>query len=339
MQRRRDRVGAPRRLVDGLRDARAEAYSRRVARRLCLAACLTAEALVCSTMASLKAQNPPGRRDTSGTAPGALTLVGIVTDASGAAVPAAVVALIGTADTTVTDDSGRFVLRGPRSGAYMLSVRRLGFEPQRLAVSVSSERAARRHGDSDPRGARITDGHDHGRRTAGVSRRRLRHPHARRVGILPDLRSNPSEAGDGVWGLAEGCAWPGAPAPPPPARPGWTVNSKRSGCVSYVVDGKPQAVFTPRVASAAPPGQQLGPGTRVGTVLDQGSPDEVIDAQNVGAIEVLRVLGATGTIRIERMCAGGRLDPNSFGAACEPCSPRRQHGNQQRTQGASCATS
>ena len=54
----------------------------------------------------------PARRASTDTAPGALTLVGSVTDASGAAVPAAVVALIGTNDTTVTDDSGRFVLHG-----------------------------------------------------------------------------------------------------------------------------------------------------------------------------------------------------------------------------------
>ena len=53
------------------------------------------------------------------------------------------VALIRTNDTTVTNDSGRFVLQAPRSGAYMLNVRRLGFEPQRLAVSISPERAGR----------------------------------------------------------------------------------------------------------------------------------------------------------------------------------------------------
>ena len=65
---------------------------------------------------------------------------------------------------------------------------------------------------------------------------------------------------------------------------GWMISSKRSGCVSYVLDGVPLHVVKP-VIVAGTPGQQLGPGTPVGTALVPDSPDNYIDANAPGAIE------------------------------------------------------
>src|SRR5215469_2832114 len=59
----------------------------------------------------------------------AATLSGRVVQPTGSPVAAAILGLLGTSDTTSTDDAGHFVIRASQGGAYMLSVRRLGFQP------------------------------------------------------------------------------------------------------------------------------------------------------------------------------------------------------------------
>ncbi len=68
-------------------------------------------------------------------------LVGRVIQSDGTPVVGAAVGLFGTRDTTSTSDSGRFALGAAPSGAHMLWVRRLGFEPARVPVTISSNRS------------------------------------------------------------------------------------------------------------------------------------------------------------------------------------------------------
>ena len=65
----------------------------------------------------------------------------------------------------------------------------------------------------------------------------------------------------------------------------WYVLSLHSGCVSYVVDGQPLNVVDGYVVIGTP-GQVLAPGSPVYTAIGAASPDEFIDAHDVGAIEV-----------------------------------------------------
>ena len=225
------------------------------------------------------------RRASTDTAPAALTLVGTVTDASGAAVPSAVAALIGTDDTTVTDDSGRFVLHAPRSGAYMLSVRRLGFAPQRLAISFSPEhpgRASVTLSRTVPVLPTVT--------TTAAERRGYRD-----VGFDDRMRAGLGyfltydqivrKQATGFGELLKGIPGLVLQYSPDPSRPGWIVKSRSSGCVSYMVDGQPIAAVKPSIA-VAKPNEPLGVGNPIGTVLIPDSPDKFIDADAAGAIEV-----------------------------------------------------
>ena len=211
--------------------------------------------------------------------------MGSVRDASGIAAPAAVVALIGTHDTTVTDDSGRFVLHAPRAGAYLLSVRQLGFAPQRLAISFSPEHAAHAAVTltrTVPVLPTVT--------TTAAERRAYRDvgfDDRMRAGVGYFLtydqivRKQAPAFGD----LLKGIPGLGLVHAPHLGDDGWMVTSKRSGCVSYMIDGKPQPMVKPELKIGTAPGQQLGPGTPIGTVLVPASPDLFIDADNTGAIE------------------------------------------------------
>lgn len=70
------------------------------------------------------------------------TVVGRVMDSSGQGVAGALAALIGTDDSALSDDQGRFTLRAPQFGAYVIGVRRLGFRPERLVTTLSPERTS-----------------------------------------------------------------------------------------------------------------------------------------------------------------------------------------------------
>ena len=58
----------------------------------------------------------------------------------GTPVQGATVGVIVSDDSTVTSDSGRFVLRHLTAGAHVLWVHGVGFEPARVAITLSSER-------------------------------------------------------------------------------------------------------------------------------------------------------------------------------------------------------
>ncbi len=220
------------------------------------------------------------RRTSTDTTTGALTLTGTVTDASGAAIGAAVVALIGTDDSTSTDDRGRFVLHGPRAGAYMLGVRRLGFAPQRQTVSLSTEHAAHvvvtmTHvvpvlptitTTADERRAYRDVGFDG--RSAGVGQF---------LTYEQIVRRQATAAGDLLKGLL------GIVAKMTPTGE-WMISSARSGCVSYMLDGQSLSAVDGYVVAGSP-GQPLRPGQRAYTAFGAASPDEFIDAHDVGAIE------------------------------------------------------
>ena len=220
---------------------------------------------------------PPVRASTD-TAPGALTVAGSVTDTSGAVVGGAIVALIGGHDTTVTDDSGRFVLHLPQAGAYTLSVSRLGFAPQYLAGSVSSERASRvtvtlirpvpvlpTITTTDERRAYQDVGFD--RRSAGAGY----------FLTYDQIARKQAKAFGDLLVSAPGLVLVRGPQ-------GWMVSNARFSCVSYMVDGHPLSVDRPYVV-AGTPAHQLAPGDRVGTAIGVASPDGFIDANDVGAIE------------------------------------------------------
>lgn len=61
--------------------------------------------------------------------------------ADGTPVPGATVGILASSDSTVTSDSGRFALHSVTPGAHMLWVHGVGFEPVRVAVTVSPERS------------------------------------------------------------------------------------------------------------------------------------------------------------------------------------------------------
>ena len=73
-------------------------------------------------------------RDT--TPAGGAAFAGRVTDSAGTPVAQAVVLLAGTTDSAVTNDDGYFVLRNLAPGAYLVSVGRIGFRPERFATTL-----------------------------------------------------------------------------------------------------------------------------------------------------------------------------------------------------------
>ena len=78
--------------------------------------------------------------NTHGARPGRAVLSGQVVRTDGAGpFPGALVTIAGTGDTTVTDDSGKFVLRGLPSGTRTLKVRAVGWEPQTMPVELTRQ--------------------------------------------------------------------------------------------------------------------------------------------------------------------------------------------------------
>lgn len=78
----------------------------------------------------------PGAAPTSSVRRGNAILTGRVLDPNGAGLPRARVSVNGDSAVTLSDAEGRFELRSLRSGTRTLSVRRLGFEPVELPVSL-----------------------------------------------------------------------------------------------------------------------------------------------------------------------------------------------------------
>jgi CarboxypepD_reg-like domain/Carboxypeptidase regulatory-like domain len=85
---------------------------------------------------------PAATVSTHGAHPGRAVLTGQVVRTDGAGpFPGALVTIAGTGDTVVTDDSGKFVLRGLPSGTRTLKVRAVGWEPQTMPVELTRQTA------------------------------------------------------------------------------------------------------------------------------------------------------------------------------------------------------
>ena len=73
------------------------------------------------------------------TVPSRAQLVGRIVRPDGAPVSGAAVEVVGTHDTATTDATGHFTIRAGQPGPYVVSVRRLGFEPSRFAATFTSQ--------------------------------------------------------------------------------------------------------------------------------------------------------------------------------------------------------
>jgi len=201
------------------------------------------------------------------------TLAGRVIDTDGTPIAQAVVALVGTADSTATSDDGRFAVHNAPPGAYMVSIRRLGFRPERFAATLAlgqtrdatiilsrfvpvlptvtttaSERAAYRAVGFDQR-MRAGQGQF-------LTYDQIVHKQATEfTQLLQGMR--------GIW-LTQN-----------PKQFGTSVAGTRGvgSCVAYVVDGVPQH-------------QMMEHDPFSNTSIGPESPDNLIDLSQVGAIEV-----------------------------------------------------
>ena len=68
--------------------------------------------------------------------PGRATIAGVVTDTTGAPIVGAEIILLGTVERVSTDERGTFRIVGVPTGAASLRVRRLGFRPESVSVTV-----------------------------------------------------------------------------------------------------------------------------------------------------------------------------------------------------------
>jgi hypothetical protein len=69
---------------------------------------------------------------------GNAVLTGLILDPSGAPLPRARVSVAGDTAATLSDTEGKFILRNLRSGTHSIYVRRLGFQPAEVAVTLHS---------------------------------------------------------------------------------------------------------------------------------------------------------------------------------------------------------
>ena len=108
-------------------------------RRLCLAACLVAEALVGPTAASLQAQNPAGGRDPSAADTNAIGMIGgTLTDAGdGQPMPYATVMLVGTERASFADAQGHFRFTRLPFNTYNLRARQIGYAPADTTIVLA----------------------------------------------------------------------------------------------------------------------------------------------------------------------------------------------------------
>ena len=68
------------------------------------------------------------------------TIKGTVKDTAGVAIPQAEVWLIGKAQKVVSSEDGTFTVKDVRPGKYWLGVRRLGYEPVAISLTINEDR-------------------------------------------------------------------------------------------------------------------------------------------------------------------------------------------------------
>jgi len=102
----------------------------------CAAARADGQAAADSSRGRLPAETPSQSKDTIPSRGAGFT--GRVTDSAGIPIAQAVVVLVGTIDSAVTNDDGYFAVRNLAPGAYMVSVGRIGFRPERFATTLTA---------------------------------------------------------------------------------------------------------------------------------------------------------------------------------------------------------
>ena len=219
----------------------------------------------------LGARAPVRDTDTSRGVLAGGVVAGRVLQSDGIPVGHAVVALLGTNDSTLTSGDGHFVLRTATPGTYMVSVRGLGLRPERF-VATLAQRPARdlliSMDRSVPVLATVTTTTD---RTlsgqTGFDKRK-----AMGIGQFLTYDQIQSKHATAFTQLLQTLG--GISVMSSSMQPGGATTGTRGpgSCVSYVVDGVPQL--------------QLMEHTVDNGAIGGESPDNLIDVSQVGAIEV-----------------------------------------------------
>ncbi len=220
---------------------------------------------------------------------------GRVLRADGTPVQGAAVGVLASGDSTATSDSGHFVLRNLTPGAHLVWLRGVGFRPERVAVTVTAGQSRAMTitvTQAVPVLAQVvtTAQYPSGYAAVGLDKRikagqgqfltydQIVHKHAASFSQL--LQSMPgiklSQNAHGFGTSSEGTRGPGS-------------------CVAYVVDGVPQTQLMDHTSG----GQEESIGAE--------SPDNLIDAASVGAIEVYS--------SAERPAGFGTLQEHALGSA------------------------
>ncbi len=219
------------------------------------------------------AHTPPNHGSSARADTGSATLTGVVVRQDGSAVAHAVVTLVGAKDSTVTGTDGRFALRTVAPGAYMVSVRRLGFRLERLPVTLQP---------GAPRDVKVTMQISIPVLATVTTTAEERSAY-RSVGLDQRMR-----AGQGQFLLYDQIVrrqassftqllqnMRGIKLGENPHQYGTTVEGTRGAgsCVAYIVDGMPQNQLMDRDSRTL---QSIGP----------ESPDHMFEPDNIGALEV-----------------------------------------------------
>jgi hypothetical protein len=198
-------------------------------------------------------------------------LAGRVTDSVGTPVAQAVVAVVGTTDSAITNDDGYFAVRNLTPGAYLVSVGRIGFRPLRFAATL----AAGQTRDAQVIMTRFVPV------LATVTTTARERAAYRAVGFDQRMRAGNGQflMYDQIVGkqattftqLLQGMR--GVWETQIPLHQGTSVTGTRGpgSCMAYVIDGVPQQLMWESLRFPE---------------LGAESPDNLIDASQVGAIEV-----------------------------------------------------
>ncbi len=215
---------------------------------------------------------PPVRTGRAADTAHAARLAGRVVQPDSTPVSGAAVGLVGTHDTATTDGAGHFTIRAAQSGPYLVTVRRLGFQPVRIAVSLSS-RDEREVSVTLVRTVPLlptvttTAAERAAYRTVGFEQR-LRAGNGYFMTYDQIVRKQATQFSDLFQNV------PGLKVTRPRRQFGAAIRQSRGGpnCVSYVIDGNPQPILLEHSAEGTP----LGP----------ESPDHLFNVADIGAIEV-----------------------------------------------------
>ncbi len=219
---------------------------------------------------------------TAGTSPARATLTGRVVREEGGALVGAVVRVLGSGDSAVTADSGRFVLRGEPTGSRTLFVRAVGYQPVSVPVELSAREPRQVAVVIGPKTAVLQKVLVTAELKAGYQRvgfdRRQAGGLGRYLTAEDIARRNPSEMRDLLVGM------PGLVTRSTRNGRLYTAPSLRSTCLVYMVDGhqfremsagdidayvRPNEIAAVEVyqSGEAPSEVVVGPGSRCAAVI------------------------------------------------------------------------